>query len=69
MTSTTLQQPKTAQDRSFDPARLPVPGIGPNRSSGDGAARSVPALLVDRVTKRFNVGRKKPDAAEALVNA
>ena len=59
MTSTTLQQPKTAQDRSFDPARLPVPGIGPNRSSGDGAARSVPALLVDRVTKRFNVGRKK----------
>jgi len=59
MTSSTLQQPKTAQDRSFDPARLPVPGIGPNRSSGDGAARSVPALLVDRVTKRFNVGRKK----------
>ena len=59
MTSTTLQQPKTAQDRSFDPARLPVPGIGPNRTSGDGAARSVPALLVDRVTKRFNVGRKK----------
>ena len=59
MTSTTLQQPKTAQDRSFDPARLPVPGIAPNRSGGVGGARSVPALLVDRVTKRFNVGRKK----------
>ena len=59
MTSTTLQQPKTAQDRSFDPARLPVPGIAPNRSGGVGGARSVPALLADRVTKRFNVGRKK----------
>ena len=60
MTSTTLQQPKTAQDRSFDPARLPVPGIAPNRSGGPGGgARSVPALLVDRVTKRFNVGHQK----------
>jgi ABC-2 type transport system ATP-binding protein len=59
MTSTTLQQPKTAQDRSLDPARLPVPGIAPNRSGGVGGARSVPALLVDRVTKRFNVDRKK----------
>ena len=49
MTSTTLQQPKTAQDRSFDPARLPVPGIAPNRSGGVGeSSRSVPALLVDR---------------------
>jgi ABC-2 type transport system ATP-binding protein len=60
MTSTTLQQPKTAQDRSFDPARLPVPGIAPNRSGGvGGGSRSVPALLVDRVTKRFKVGRQK----------
>src|SRR4029079_1538841 len=60
MTSTTLEQPKTAQDRSLDPARLPVPGISPNRASGSaGASRGVPALLVDRVTKRFNVSRKK----------
>jgi ABC-2 type transport system ATP-binding protein len=60
MTSTTLQQPKTAQDRSIDPARLPVPGIAPNRSGGvGGGSRSVPALLVDHVTKRFNVARTK----------
>jgi ABC-2 type transport system ATP-binding protein len=60
MTSTTLPQPKTAQDRSIDPARLPVPGIAPNRSSGiGGGSRSVPALLVDHVTKRFNVARRK----------
>ena len=60
MTSTTLEQPKTAQDRSLDPARLPVPGIAPNRASGiGGGSRGVPALLVDRVTKRFNVSRKK----------
>ena len=60
MTSSTLQQPKTAQDRSIDPARLPVPGIAPNASGALGSgSRSVPALLVDRVTKRFNVARKK----------
>ena len=60
MTSTTLEQPKTAQDRSFDPARMPVPGVAPNRSGGvGGGSRSVPALLVDHVTKRFNVSRKK----------
>jgi ABC-2 type transport system ATP-binding protein len=60
MTSTTLPQPKTAQDRSIDPARLPVPGIAPNRSGGiGGGSRSVPALLVDHVTKRFNVARRK----------
>ena len=60
MTSTTLEQPKTAQDRSFDPARMPVPGVAPNRSGGvGGGSRSVPALVVDHVTKRFNVSRKK----------
>ncbi len=60
MTSTTLQQPKMAQDRSFDPARLSVPGIAPNRNGGVGdRSRGVPALLVDRVTKRFHVARKK----------
>jgi ABC-2 type transport system ATP-binding protein len=60
MTSTTLEQPKTAPDRSLDPARLPLPEAAPSRSAGTGdRARSVPALLVDHVTKRFNVDRKK----------
>jgi ABC-2 type transport system ATP-binding protein len=59
MTSTTLQQPKTAQDRSLDLARLPHQEAAPSRDNGRGGARSVPALLVDRVTKRFNVARKK----------
>ena len=60
MTSTTLRQPKTAQDRSFDPARLPLPEAAPSPASGHGrGARGVPALLVDRVTKRFTVARKK----------
>ena len=61
MTSTTLQKPNTAQDRSIDPAWTPALDAVPNRSpelGGDGR-RSVPALLVDRVTKRFNVSRKK----------
>jgi ABC-2 type transport system ATP-binding protein len=61
MTSTTLQKPNTAQDPSIDPAWTPALDAVPNRSpelGGDGQ-RSVPALLVDRVTKRFNVSRKK----------
>jgi ABC-2 type transport system ATP-binding protein len=61
MTSTTLQKPNTAQDRSIDPAWTPALDAVPNRSpelGGDGR-RSVPALLVDRVTKRFHVARKK----------
>jgi ABC-2 type transport system ATP-binding protein len=60
MTSSTLQKPNTVQDRSLDPAWLPIPPAAPARSpepGGDG--RSVPALLVERVTKRFNVSRKK----------
>ena len=60
MTSTTLEQKKTAQDRSFDPARLPLSEAAPSPRAGSGnRARSVPALLVDHVTKRFNVDRKK----------
>jgi ABC-2 type transport system ATP-binding protein len=61
MTSTTLQKPNTAQDRSLDPARPPVSGVAPNRSPelGRDGPGTVPALLVDRVTKRFNVSRKK----------
>jgi ABC-2 type transport system ATP-binding protein len=61
MSSTTLQKPNTAQDRPLDSARPPVPGVAPNRSpelGGDGP-KSVPALLVERVTKRFNVSRKR----------
>jgi ABC-2 type transport system ATP-binding protein len=60
MSSTMLQEPNTAQDRSLDPAWLPNPSAAPARSpepGGDG--RAVPALLVERVTKRFNVARKK----------
>jgi ABC-2 type transport system ATP-binding protein len=59
MTSSTLQQPKTAQDRSFDPARLPLPEAAPSRGGGEAGVRGVPALLVERVTKRFHVDRKK----------
>ena len=61
MSSTTLQKPNTAQDRSLDPARLPIPDAAPIRSPelGGDDRRAVPALLVDRVTKRFNVSRKK----------
>jgi ABC-2 type transport system ATP-binding protein len=60
MSTTTLQKPNTAQDRSFDPARLPLPGASPSPTQGSRGARgTVPALLVDRVTKRFDVARKK----------
>ena len=59
--TTTLEQPKTAQDRSIDPARPAfldgVPSLAPELGSVGG--RTVPALLVERVTKRFDVSRKK----------
>jgi ABC-2 type transport system ATP-binding protein len=58
MTSTTLQ-PNTAQDRSNDRSRLPIPDVAPARKLGDGSGRTVPALLVDRVTKSFDVARKR----------
>ena len=61
MTSTTLQKPNTAPDRPLDPAWLSSLDAVPTRSpelGGDGQ-RSVPALLVDGVTKRFHVARKK----------
>jgi ABC-2 type transport system ATP-binding protein len=61
MTSTTLEQPNTAQDRSIDPARTLVADAIPTRSpelEGDGR-RMLPALLVDHVTKRFHVARKR----------
>jgi ABC-2 type transport system ATP-binding protein len=53
MSSTMLQEPKMTQDRSIDPAWLPV--LEPVPASED----SVPALLVEGVTKRFNVSRKR----------
>jgi ABC-2 type transport system ATP-binding protein len=61
MTSTTLQEPNTAQDRLIDSARPPFPdaAASPNPGPDGGARRTVPALLVDRVTKRFKVARKK----------
>jgi ABC-2 type transport system ATP-binding protein len=60
MTSTTLQQPKRTQDRSIDPGLLPIFDSARDRKSGAGAgSKRVPALLVERVTKRFQVARKK----------
>jgi ABC-2 type transport system ATP-binding protein len=61
MSSTMLQEPKMTQDRSIDPARLPIPPAAPTPVPGVGpaAAPAIPALLVDRVTKRFQVARKK----------
>ena len=53
MSSTMLQEPKMTQDRPVDPAWLPV--LEPEPASED----SVPALLVEAVTKRFNVSSKK----------
>jgi ABC-2 type transport system ATP-binding protein len=61
MSSTMLQEPKMTQDRSIEPARLPIPAADPSPATEPGPAKvpSVPALLVDHVTKRFNVSRKK----------
>jgi ABC-2 type transport system ATP-binding protein len=61
MPSTMLQEPKMTQDRSNEPARLPIPAADPGPASDPQPAMtpSVPALLVDHVTKRFNVSRKK----------
>jgi ABC-2 type transport system ATP-binding protein len=57
----------TQEDRAIEPARLPIPaadpspatGAGPGTDPGRAPAPTVPALLVDHVTKRFNVSRKK----------
>ena len=61
MSSTMLKEPKMTQDRSFDPARLPAPAAAPSPAPvlGPAGKPAIPALLVDRVTKRFNVSRKK----------
>jgi len=61
MSSTMLKEPKMTQDRSIDPARLPIAAAPPSPVPGVGRGEvpAIPALLVDRVTKRFSVSRKK----------
>ena len=61
MSSTMLKEPKMTQDRSIDPARLPAsePAPSPIPELVVDAEPGVPALLVEHVTKRFNVSRKK----------
>jgi ABC-2 type transport system ATP-binding protein len=61
MTSTTLQEPNTALDRPIDSTRPAFPDAAPSPTPelAGGAPGAVPALLVDRVTKRFNVSRRK----------
>jgi ABC-2 type transport system ATP-binding protein len=61
MSSTMLKEPKMTPDRTVEPARLPIPAPAPSPVPGVGPdeAPAIPALLVDRVTKRFNVSRKK----------
>jgi hypothetical protein len=61
MSSTMLKEPKMKQDRLIDPVRLPAPAAAPSPAPvlGPAGKPAIPALLVDRVTKRFNVSRKK----------
>ncbi len=61
MSSTMLKEPKMQQERSSDPVRLPASVAAPSPAPVLGPAEepAIPALLVDRVTKRFNVSRKK----------
>ena len=62
MSSTTLKEPKMTQDRSSDPAWRPATEPAPEpvvTEPGVEPMASVPALLVERVTKRFNVSRKR----------
>jgi ABC-2 type transport system ATP-binding protein len=62
MSSTMLKEPKMTQDRSIDPAWMPTIEPAPEPASAEpsvDAAASVPALLVEHVTKRFNVSRKR----------
>ncbi len=70
MSSTMLQEPKMAQDRRPDPAWLPSPEPAPEPVTDEpGTATSgvVPALLVEHVTKRFLVARKR-QPVEAISN-
>src|SRR5262245_42328892 len=69
MPSTMLQEPKMTQDdRPIEPARLPIPAADPSpatdsnptKEPAPAPAPAVPALLVDHVTKRFQVSRRRP---------
>jgi ABC-2 type transport system ATP-binding protein len=61
MSSTMLKEPKMKQERPIDPVRLPAPAAAssPAPVLGPDEKPAIPALLVDHVTKRFNVSRKK----------
>ncbi len=61
MSSTMLKEPKMKQERPLDPVRLPAPVAAPSPAPvlGPDTEPVIPALLVDKVTKRFNVARKK----------
>jgi ABC-2 type transport system ATP-binding protein len=61
MSSTMLKEPKMKQERPIDPVRLPAPTAAPSPAPvlGPDEKPAIPALLVDHVTKRFNVSRKK----------
>jgi len=51
------------QQRLFEPETVPadsVPPSVPRRAQTGAPNASPPALLIDNVTKRFNVGRKRP---------
>jgi ABC-2 type transport system ATP-binding protein len=53
------RQPNRTDDRL--PSRVPIPEPSPDRPSADRSpAGAPPALLVEHVTKRFQVERKKP---------
>ena len=61
MSSTMLQEPKMTQERTTAPVRQPDTTSAPSPAPelGPAKAPALPALLVDGVTKRFNVSRKK----------
>jgi ABC-2 type transport system ATP-binding protein len=61
MSSTMLKEPNMTQDESIDPAPRPdfEAAPSPDPELGRGEAPTIPALLVDGVTKRFQVARKK----------
>jgi ABC-2 type transport system ATP-binding protein len=62
MSSTMLKEPKMTQRRSGDPAWLPSTEPAPEPVVDEPRTEpvaSVPALLVEHVTKRFDVSRKK----------
>jgi ABC-2 type transport system ATP-binding protein len=70
MPSTMLQEPKMTQDRAseLEAARLPIPAADPSPATDSepgtdptpATVPPLPALLVDHVTKRFQVSRKRP---------